>query len=94
MNQIYNLPPEVEKLPNGQLIRRIATVSADGTSHYRTRYVALTREEAKQKAMDWYHPELGWVIDGFKLETDRGAKELFDDASQTIPADPSSEKGK
>jgi hypothetical protein len=82
-----NLPPGVERLPDGQLIRRIQVhiPGTDDDTREQIRPVAATLEEAKAKRMDWYHPELGWVLEGYKLQKDREPQDIMADHSEAMP---------
>ena len=75
------LPPGAE-MRGGQLVRIIKKTSGDGTEWEQVRPVALTQSEAKRRRQDWYHPQLGWVREGYKLATDRSpASKMQDDSS-------------
>ena len=82
------LPPGCIETEDGRLIRRIPQVSADGTEWLQERRVALTLDEAKAKRWDWYHPQLGWVHEGYKLEVDRTPQSIMADNSVSIMAEP------
>jgi len=75
-----SLPPvefSAEGLPPGayregaQLLRKVPKQSSDGSEWEQVREVATTLEEAKADRKDFYHPELGWIRNGLKLERDR-----------------------
>lgn len=91
------LPPGVYE-KNGQLYRDVERQSPvgdpnkDGDREFETwtkhRPVALSLAEAKAKHWDWYHPVHGWVLEGYKLEKDRDARDILADGSQTVVATP------
>ncbi len=82
-----NLPPGVIE-SNGQLCRMVPKVSASGEPWESRRPVALTIKEARERRYDYFHPELGWILEGYKLERDRKPEDIMADTSQSIPADP------
>lgn len=71
------LPPGVRREQGRGLIRIIDM----GNGRTRWRPVSLSQEEAQKKRMDYFHPEFGWLVDGFKLERDRGLMSRFQDNS-------------
>lgn len=79
------LPPGVERDPERGLIRRLPMVSADGSPWEQVRFVALTLAEARKDHKDYYHPDLGWVRDGRKLERDRKPQDIMADKSLASP---------
>ena len=80
-----DLPPGVYN-EGGQLYRNTPQVSADGVEWNKKRPVALTLAEAKKQHWDWYHPQFGWVNEGYKLQTDRGAVDIMADETQAVAA--------
>ncbi|KKL72517.1 hypothetical protein LCGC14_2084120 [marine sediment metagenome] len=82
-----DLPPDVYE-KNGQLFRDVPRVSPDGEEWTKHRPVALTLREAKMRHWDYYHPQFGWVLEGYKLERDRPAEDILADGSQTVVATP------
>ncbi|KKN16984.1 hypothetical protein LCGC14_0970380 [marine sediment metagenome] len=81
------LPPDVYE-KNGQLYRDVEQTSAEGEPWIKHRPVALTLHEAKMKHWDWYHPQFGWVNEGYKLAKDRDGEDIMADGSQTVVATP------
>ena len=79
------LPPGVERLPDGQLIRRLEKPVTGGTSREQIRYVASSLEEARKKHWDFYHPVVGWIREGYKLEKDRPPQDIMNDGSLASP---------
>lgn len=79
------LPPGVTE-ENGQLVRYVTRASADGTEWQQRRRVSLNIEEARAIRSDFYHPDLGWVLEGYKLESDRKPDDIMADSSQSTPA--------
>lgn len=73
------LPPGVQQLPDGRLVRYVEQLSADGSSFMQQREVALTLEEARTMRADYYHPELGWILGGYKLAKDRSEQSRLRD---------------
>lgn len=79
-----DLPPGVENHPAKGLIHRIPRVAEDGSVYDQLRPVALTIEEAKERKVDYYHPRFGWLLNGYKLATDRTPQARMADGS--VPA--------
>ena len=77
------LPPGVEDR-NGQLVRIVKKVSADGVEREQERPVSLDPVEARKKRMDYFHPTLGWVREGYKLVTDRSIGSKMMDTSTAV----------
>ena len=89
------LPPGVERR-DGRLVRVLIRTAADGTTHERIRQVADTLEEARARRHDYYHPTLGWMLEGHKLERDRPEEDIMADTSVsagTAPEDNGDEQG-
>lgn len=82
------LPPGAERLPNGQVVRRLEKPVSGGGSREVIRPVASTLAEAREKHWDFYHPVVGWVREGYKLEKDREPQDIMADGSSAVP-DPS-----
>lgn len=82
-----NLPPGVTE-ENGQLVRYVEKISASGDPWKSRRPVALTIKEARANRWDWYHPQRGWVLEGYKWEKDRTPEDIMADVSTSIPAEP------
>ena len=80
------LPPGVVELESGKLVRRVERLASDGSTWMQERPVALDLEEARAGRMDYYHPELGWILEGYKLEKDRTVESRLADTSTSIPA--------
>lgn len=78
-------PPGVERLPDGQLVRRVQKPVHGGEYREQIRPVATTLKEAQVKHYDWYHPRLGWVREGYKLERDRQPQDIMADGSSGTP---------
>jgi len=78
------LPPGVKKVSEGY-IREKEIAYPDGDTRIQRRPVALTLEEAKAKHMDYYHPDLGWILEGYKLEKDREPASIMADSSVAGP---------
>lgn len=80
------LPPGTE-YRNGSLVRVIPKVAPDGTPWEQVRPVSLDPIEAKAKQMDYYHPQLGWMLKGKKLVKDRsvGSRMLDDSQAVAVP---------
>ncbi|KKM91621.1 hypothetical protein LCGC14_1226690 [marine sediment metagenome] len=82
-----NLPQGVIE-ENGRLVRLVPKVAASGETWNSRRPVALTIEEARLRRYDYYHPELGWILEGYKLEKDRTPESRMADVSQSVLAEP------
>ena len=82
-----DLPPGVVE-ENGKFYRMVPKVSAGGEPWESRRPVSLTIKEARERRFDYYHPQLGWILEGYKLERDRTPEDRMADTSQSIPAEP------
>lgn len=74
------LPPNAI-MHNGQMFHSWDDVDADGNVHHHEKLAATNQQEAREKRMDWYHPQFGWVKDGYKLYRDRTAQDIMSDGS-------------
>lgn len=73
--------PEETYEVNGQLYRDVVLTAGDGSEHTQRRPVADSLEEAKRLRWDYYHPQYGWIIEGYKLAKDRDVADVMADAS-------------
>ncbi len=80
--------PEGVYEKDGQLFRDVTRTSPEGDEWTKHRPVALTLVEAKRRHYDWLHPQLWWVLEGYKLQTDRGAEDIMADSTQAVAATP------
>jgi len=85
--QEMSLPPGVKQDSQGYY-REKEILSSDGGTRIKRRPVALTWEEAKARHMDYYNPQHGWILEGYKRESDRTPQEIMADSSIASP-DPS-----
>lgn len=69
----------------GRLFREVTIVAADGSERVQVRPVARTLEEAKARRWDYYHPEGGWILEGYKWAKDRTPESIMADTSQGSP---------
>lgn len=87
---VQRLPEGVEQAPDGSFFRRVQyPVDQDprtGEILYeeRIRSVALTQAEAVEKRLDFFHPQMGWIRDGIKKETDLTPQQVLADGSQSF----------
>jgi hypothetical protein len=86
------LPPGVVE-EYGQLYRYVTRTSAEGEEWQQRKRVARTLAEAKATRSDFYHQELGWIIEGYKLERDRPTESVLADASVPVAAPETEEEG-
>ena len=77
------LPPGVTKR-QGQLVRILIKTAPDGSEREQVRPVSLDPIEARAKRMDYFHPTLGWLLQGYKLATDRSIGSKMMDNSQAV----------
>ncbi len=77
------LPPGAE-YREGRLVRVVPKVAADGTAWSQVRPVSLDPQEAKDKRMDYYHPQFGWLLKGTKKVTDRSVGSVMMDNTQAV----------
>ena len=91
--QSEDLPPGTFRKGSG-LARKVPRGSADGTTWEEERPVAETLAEAKEKRFDYYHPELVWIREGYKLERDRSTESILADDSQAVPVPTASGEAK
>lgn len=89
------LPPDCYRGPDGQLYRdkvgtktyEVADPEVPNKTIWKTeeftqhRHVSLDFREAQLQHWDFFHPTLGWVNEGYKLEQDRAPQEIFRDGS-------------
>jgi hypothetical protein len=73
------LPPGVIRRQNGSLFREVTVQVAGGGTRKQVRQVTLDPDEAREKRIDYLHPQLGWVREGYKLEKDRDSQAIMDD---------------
>jgi hypothetical protein len=66
---------------DGQLVRPVKRQSSDGTEWIQYRPVALDPVQARVEAKDYYHPQFGWVKEGYKLIKDRSLTSILADDS-------------
>ena len=64
------LPPGTKRAVDGRVFREVMQTREDGSKFKQLRQVASTLEEAKMYYRDFYHPTLGWILDGYKLARD------------------------
>ncbi len=88
-NETMQLPPGVYQRA-GKLYHKRQVGRESGTMEYE-REVSLSLSEAKVKRLDYYHHELGWIIEGWKLATDRGSDSIMKDTSESMSANPDRE---
>ena len=69
----------------GQLYRKVKKSSGDGGEWEQERPVARTLDEAKVLRQDFFHPTLGWILSGYKLEKDRNTDDIIADGSHGEP---------
>lgn len=86
------IPPGAERIPGRGLVRKIVKTINEGTPDERkvTSYkpVSLDQDEARKKRMDFYHPDFGWLIDGFKHTVDRTPQDIMSDSSMAVAKAP------
>jgi len=83
--------PDV-KVEGGRTYREVEITAADGSVRIQRRPVAETFQEAQERRWDFYHPELGWILEGYKLAVDRPIKSIMADGSSggaRLPAEDS-----
>lgn len=75
--------------PDGTPWRRIRYVAADGTDRVRFRPINLeSLEAARRDRSDFYHPTLGWIIEGVAREKEYETEEVMADVSMSELIDP------
>lgn len=87
------LPEGAFYLDDGLAYHRIGRTTEGGTKYIQTRRLALSLEEARDKRLDFIHPTLGLIWDGYKLARDRGVADIIADNTHTVPVTINSEKG-
>ncbi len=80
--------PEGVYEENGRFYRDVPRTSQDGSERTQKRPVALTQAESKARHWDWYHPQFGWVLEGYKLARDRSVNDILADTSEVVVATP------
>lgn len=86
------LPPGVQKR-DGKLVRVVPITAADGSTREQVRQIAPTLAEARERRFDYYHPELGWIREGLKVERVRSEGEIMADASASVGMAPTESEG-
>lgn len=79
-----DLPPGVERDEAGRLYWT-RHFEVNGEPREQRRYVALDPDEARARRLDYYHPTLGWVLEGYKLATDRSVASIMADGTTATP---------
>lgn len=78
-----NLPEKAFVGDDGLLYHTVTRVLEGGSSMEQTRRLANSPEEAREKHLDYYHPKLGLIWEGFKLAKDRNAQDVMSDKTNT-----------
>jgi len=78
-----DLPPGAE-YRDGQLVRVLPKVAADGKPWEQVRPVSLDPQEAKDRKLDYYHPQFGWLLKGYKKVADRSVGSVMMDDTQAV----------
>lgn len=77
------LPPQAIIGDDGLLYHEVTRILEGGSSMLQRRRLASSLEEARTKRLDYYHPKLGLIWEGFKLASDRDAQDVIDDKTNT-----------
>lgn len=77
------LPPEAIVGEDGLLYHEVKRVLEGGSSIVQRRRLATSPEESREKHLDYYHPKLGLIWEGFKLAKDRNAQDVISDKTNT-----------
>ena len=64
------LPPGCQLTTSGEIVRVVTVTPANGESYKQIRPVARTLREAIDNHQDFYHPENGWILSGYKWAKD------------------------
>lgn len=64
-----NLPPDCE-VRGGKVVRLYNRMTMGGSYQLDIRPVAMTIDESREKRMDYYDPERGWLLEGWKWQSD------------------------
>ena len=87
MNMV--LPENCYSRSDGSIWRVIKFDGPDGSPRKRERPVCLTDlETARQKRQDFYHPVLGWIVEGVMLEKEYDTEAVLADGSVGQAIDP------
>ena len=76
-----NLPENAFLGDDGNLYHRISRMTDGGSWIETTRPLARTLEEAREKRIDFYHPTLGIIWNGYKIGRDRSPQDIIKDTS-------------
>lgn len=80
----YGILPEKAFVgDDGLLYHTVTRVLEGGSSMEQTRRLANSPEESREKHLDFYHPKLGLIWEGFKLAKDRNAQDVISDKTNT-----------
>lgn len=75
------VPPSAVWGDDDLLYHEIEVTTEGGTKHKVYRRLAQTMEEARELRIDYFHPTLGLIWDGYKLAKDRTPQDRMRDAS-------------
>lgn len=66
---------------DGLLYHKIQRTLDGGSTVLSTRRLATSAEEARDQRIDFYHPSLGLIWEGYKLASDRTTHDILNDSS-------------
>lgn len=78
---VMPLPPNAFRDGDGNLMHKVRRMSEGGGYVEVTRPLAASLEEAREKRIDFYHPTLGLIWEGYKLARDRSPQSVMSDGS-------------
>lgn len=78
------VPPTAFWGEDDQLYHKIEMTTEGGAKYMATRPLAQTMEEARDKRLDYFHPTLGLIWNGYKLATDRTPQARLADRTQSL----------
>jgi hypothetical protein len=65
----------------GKLYHMVDVPVSGGETRQVKREVARSMQESRERAIDFYDPQRGWFLKGWKWQRDRPAEEVFADDS-------------
>lgn len=66
---------------DGELYHRVERMTEGGTKVMSTRRLATSLQQARDEHLDFYHPTLGLIWEGYKLARDRSPESIMRDTS-------------
>lgn len=69
---------------DGRVYHEVVRMTDGGSKVTSVRPLAMTIEEAREARLDFYHPTLGLIWNGYKLASDRTAEDRAKDTTESV----------